>query len=1051
MTFDVSIDLHYDGAWNDISGDVYQRDRIGISRGRRDEGSKTDPGKCQLTIDNTGGTYSPRNPESPLYDKIGRNTPLRVRQGATDMALRLPGLEGSWASTPDSASLDISGDIDVRAELTHPSWRFSGVAQVIAAKTDADGIWSWGFRLLSGGTIELAWTEDGSTRLVRGSTAAIPEGSGRLAMRATLDVDNGASGHTVTFYTADLIDGPWTQLGDPVVTSGVTSIAVNDADLTLGSLQNGRVLFSNLSRFEGLVHAFELRGGGTLVADVGYGSAAPGDRSFTDDAGLAWAVHGNADLTDLSVRMTGEVSEWPPRWDATGSDVHTPIEAAGILRRLGNINSPLNSALYRGTVASSPVAYWPMEDGEESTSLASGLDGGTPMSIVRTPELSAFDGFASSSAIPQLQDGQLVGRVPEYPSSDDGQAQLLLHAPDGGVAAEAVFLELRTTGSVRRVTVSVNEDGALRQLAYDETGVVLDDSGYITFAVNGDLVRFALELRQQGSDVNVKMATVTPGSDVAGVYDRTMTGQTAGAISRVTIGSSGLGDTAIGHVTVYPEIFSIFELKEELNAWRGEAAARRIQRLCSEQDIPLAITGDPDDTAALGPQSSDTLLSLLRESATADMGILGEMRDQVGLHYRTHSSLYNRTPALTLDYQAGQLSPPLEPTEDDKNLANDVAVQRRDGSSSRAVQQTGPLSVLPPPDGVGRYDSSLTLNLHTDEQTTQQAAWRMHLGTIDELRYPTVTVLLHGNPDLVEAIKRLDQGDRIHITNLPDWVPPGDAELTLEGTSESLDRFEWSWQVNTSPAKSHDVFELNSSTLGRLDTGGTRLHEGLIADTENNIEVEVYAGMLWTTDTAEYPFDIEVGGERMTATDIQNPGLTFELESLGFEDGVLDPFTTTGAADWFTQSTEVNSGSFAAQSGNIADLQRSQLSVVVDVPEGASVSFARKVSSESTFDFLEFYIDGTFQDNWSGSVAWAVTTEYPLSVGEHELTWVYTKDGSTSSGSDAAWVDDVTLSGTVQEFIVDRGVNGVSKEHSTGAEVRLVDTAVLAIGQSGAL
>lgn len=867
MTIDVSIELLLDGTWTDISGDVLQRDRVQITRGRRNEGSKTDPGKCQLTIDNTGGTYSPRNPESPLYGQIGRNTPLRVRQGVSDVALSLPGVEPAHASTPDDAALGITGDIDIRMELTPYSWRPDASWMVLAAKAVNNGAVSWGLRLMGSGTLELAWS-DGTNRTSAGSTDSVPTGSGRLAVRATLDVDNGSSGHTITFYTASGIGGTWSQLGSAVTNSGTTSVSTSSADLTLGSLQDGEMQYPEGAPLDGVVHGFELRNGidGTVVAGVGFGSAAPGDSTFSDDAGLAWTVRQRARLTDTSLRFVGEVSEWPPRWDVTGSDVHTPIEAAGILRRLGNVNSPLRSPLYRGTVASEPVAYWPLEDGDNSTTLASALDDGSPMSIVRSPKLADFDGFVASNPVPTMQDGEFVGVIPEYPYSSESQVQMMLRVPDGGISATAQYLELRTTGSARRWQVLLQPDGDIEIEIRDAIGVEL----YAVtgaFNANGTVRRFSLQLTQNGSDVDWMLVTLDEGADQAGTLQGTLTGHTVGAMQRVVVGSSGLGDVAIGHVSARPQITSIFDLTEESNAYQGEAAGRRIERLCGEQNIPLALTGTPDDTAALGPQSSDTLLGLLREAAGADMGILGELRDQVGLHFRTHESLYNRTPALTLDYQAEELSPPLEPTEDDKNTANDVTVQRRDGSSSRAVQTSGPLSVQPPPQGVGRYDSSVTLNLHTDEQTTQQAAWRMHRGTMDELRYPVLTLLLHGQPHLIDTVKQLDVGDRVVVQNVPDWLPPGEVDVTLEGTSENLNTFEWSWSVNTSPARAHDVFELNSPTLGRLASEGSELNAA-IDSTQTTFDVAVTAGELWTTDSADFPFDIEVGGEVMTVSGI---------------------------------------------------------------------------------------------------------------------------------------------------------------------------------------
>ncbi|WP_158896169.1 hypothetical protein [Amycolatopsis anabasis] len=112
-----------------------------------------------------------------------------------------------------------------------------------------------------------------------------------------------------------------------------------------------------------------------------------------------------------------------------------------------------------------------------------------------------------------------------------------------------------------------------------------------------------------------------------------------------------------------------------------------------------------------------------------------EQRDFVALRYRTRASLYNQAPTA-LDYAAGHISEPFEPEDDDQLTANDVHVTREGGSSYRAVEETGALSVQPPPDGVGRYEKdNLTINMDADGQLTDHANWRLHLGTVDEARY----------------------------------------------------------------------------------------------------------------------------------------------------------------------------------------------------------------------------------------------------------------------------------------------------------------------------
>ena len=57
---------------------------------------------------------------------------------------------------------------------------------------------------------------------------------------------------------------------------------------------------------------------------------------------------------------------------------------------------------------------------------------------------------------------------------------------------------------------------------------------------------------------------------------------------------------------------------------------------------------------------------------------------------------------------------------------------------------------------------------------------------------------------------------------------------------------------------------------------------------------------------------------------------------------------------------------------------------------------------------LEFYIDGQLKFQEGGEIGW---TEFQTSIvtGEHTLTWIYDKDSSVSSGSDASWVDNIRI------------------------------------------
>lgn len=132
----------------------------------------------------------------------------------------------------------------------------------------------------------------------------------------------------------------------------------------------------------------------------------------------------------------------------------------------------------------------------------------------------------------------------------------------------------------------------------------------------------------------------------------------------------------------------------------------------------------------------------------------------------------------------------------------------------------------------------------------------------------------------------------------------------------------------------------------------------------------------------------------------------------GFETGTLTslPWATgSPPANWATATDYMHTGSYSARSGAIGNSQTTYLQVTLNRGSAGNVSFYRKVSSESGYDKLRFYIDGVEKFNWSGNLDWASTSLYPVSAGSHVYRWEYTKDSSGSIGSDAAWIDDIVF------------------------------------------
>jgi len=143
-------------------------------------------------------------------------------------------------------------------------------------------------------------------------------------------------------------------------------------------------------------------------------------------------------------------------------------------------------------------------------------------------------------------------------------------------------------------------------------------------------------------------------------------------------------------------------------------------------------------------------------------------------------------------------------------------------------------------------------------------------------------------------------------------------------------------------------------------------------------------------------------GKTGTASLMVVPPLPAPL-SFNFNDG-LSPAELTGSgnANW---SPDANDLSF--KSGVITHSQKSCFSVVAAAASG--VRFDLKVNSENNYDYLKLYVDSTFIHSWSGVVAWTSGVNYTQTAGTHEYKWCYEKDGSISSGLDAAWVDNISI------------------------------------------
>ncbi|MDQ1307758.1 MAG: hypothetical protein QG671_3591, partial [Actinomycetota bacterium] len=859
------------GVRTDITPWVYGRDStpISITRGRTSEGATVERQTMTFQLDNRDGRWSPRNPTGPYYGLLGRNTPvaLEIREGGP--YLLVPGTSGARVATPDSARLALPGDLDVCVDVDGDDWTQPG--DLIGQWEIADGKRSWQL-LISTGFITFYWSQNGTSYQYVNSTVSVPmDGPGRLAIRAILDVDNGAGGWTVTFFTAATISGPWRQLGSAVSGSGTTSIYHTSVNLCIGDLANAGLDHA----FGGKYYSAEVRSGvdGTFVANPVFSDQILGAGVFFDDQGNTWSVSNGVQLTNAQTRFVGEIAEWPPKWDQSGRDVWVPATASGVMRRLGQGASPVQSAL-RSALPSLPnlVAYWPCEEGSNAQIITAASDGANPMVVSGEPKFADDSVFVASGPLPRMKTARFDGLVSKVGAAGEVQVRFLIHVPDSGVTGTALQIcRVYTTGTAAKWSVeyetSESGRGNLRVRVSSSDDTEIAASSWVYFGMDGKARRLGLTMYQSGSNVNWELTTLDVGYSVGSIISGAVNGRTVGAFRRIVIGKhNDLADMAIGHVTVENDATSVFSTDRQLNAYRYETAGQRISRLCEENRETFTVIGSLNDTVKMGYQKQRTFLALIQECAAADGGVLYEPRDQIGIVYRTRASVERQNPTVTLSYSGHQMTR-LEPTEDDRATRNLVKVTREDGASSSAELTDGALSTQPPPGGIGRYDTAVTLNIADDRDAVHHAHWRLLLGTVDEQRVPAVQVdlaspHLAGDQGLVRDILSLDVGSRVDITDPPPWMPPDDISQIVQGYTEKIGQFLHQITLSLAPASPYRV-AIYDDDLTRYSSDGSVLAAD-VTSSATTLSVATASGPLWSHVDGD--FDVIVGGERMTVT-----------------------------------------------------------------------------------------------------------------------------------------------------------------------------------------
>lgn len=203
--------------------------------------------------------------------------------------LSLPGTSGSYASTPDSAALSITGDIDIRVRVAMVDFTPASESFVIGKYVTAGDQRSWQLVFQAGSTGRLQFyrstvgTAGTTTNVVSSASTGATDGS-LIWVRVTYATASG----NVIFYTSS--DGvTWSQLGT-TQNAGAGAIYDSTSPVTIGDRPPGTAIAAAAQ-----VHSAEVRNGidGTIVASPDFNKPLS-TTSFADAQGNTWTLNGSA-------------------------------------------------------------------------------------------------------------------------------------------------------------------------------------------------------------------------------------------------------------------------------------------------------------------------------------------------------------------------------------------------------------------------------------------------------------------------------------------------------------------------------------------------------------------------------------------------------------------------------------------------------------------------------------------------------------------------------------------------------------------------------------
>lgn len=931
--------------WTDITADV--RGPVSWRRGIASNRATADPSTCDLTLDNLTGRFNPRNPASDLYGSIGVGTPVRVRLDASAPAL--PTVSDYEQATSSTSSITVNTPTYVAGDMLMIVLVFLTATAPVALP---DLTWDSEHFIGTNNSMQVMWKLATDVAEPASQTFSIGP-PGTLRTRALfMAISDAAPLRPIVTAQSYGTAPPFVPTPRGLTLYGASdrsAFAVTPTPVTANwnALDSalGTTWSTLLSNIGGTYPSLTVVQRSTPGDDKN-GESIPGTFDSAQFAGLrghelyfSIAIYAQP---DPNMRYVGLVNTWPQDWEAAGSDATTSPDVRGVLDQLAGgepasaikcayLSRSAKWAPYIATDTFESLGYWPLEtDFGNAAASGSGpaASGSLPTSFAQM-EMPGTEGGL------QIGTGTTTGRI-SFPVNWTTQ-------PLGVYDQFTVEFSFEFPADATTGTVLVAEYGATRQeflrlsivLAATTWSYTLDRIDYSTGASNsvdtgsgfartpGDWHSFRNTLYLQiagagfiDSDSMVDGVRYSTSGSVPLVVDADA--QPSGAVSigatipfchvsveRVNQGTTGIPST-------------LERTWDAVNGYAGDSVGARINRTCVDQGVwPETKLISTTNRIVLGPQTPGAPLTILKEAAQTDAGLLGESTQRVGVSMETRSSLYHRTP-IELDYEDSTiLNRQLEPYDDDALITNRVVMTDTGSDVSTTQTETeGPLAAIDAPDGIGVRTTNPSVSLRHSALLGPVAQWALAQGTLDAPYFRTLGFNLvkirdtYSMTALADALEAANLGDHVWIDNPPVWLPRGTNKLVITEVREELSAVNHTLAFAARPGElfgpgivADDTTQATDVRMQRVDTSGSTI--GATAD-DNDTTLTVYTDLTdwgtrpWTTDSDDWDntdhggggLRIRANGEVMRVTNIAADTATLA------HDAATEPatFTTTTPA-----------------------------------------------------------------------------------------------------------------------------------------------------------